>query len=68
MDFKMGDGSKIVCKKSLNPKVHKIDATVFPNCDIVLISILELISILIDCAMIGCILYRFISLLILTLR
>jgi len=40
MDLRMG-GSMIVCKKSLNPRVHKIDSIVFPNCDIVLISILD---------------------------
>jgi len=31
----------IVCKKSLNPKVHIIDSNIFPNCDIVIVSILD---------------------------
>jgi len=41
MDLRINGGVMIVCKKSLNPRVHKIDSTVFPNCDIVLLSILD---------------------------
>jgi len=40
MDFRMG-GSMIICKKSLNLRVHKIDSMEFSNCDIALISILD---------------------------
>jgi len=41
MDLKMGGGSMIICKKSLNPVVHRIDTTGFPSCDMVMVSILD---------------------------
>jgi len=41
VDLRLGGGSMIVCKKSLNPKVHIINSNIFPNCDIVIVSILD---------------------------
>jgi len=37
----MGEGSMIICEKSLNLVVHRIDTTGFPSCDMVMVSILD---------------------------
>jgi len=40
-DLRIGGCSMIICKKTLNPTLHKLESAVLSNCDITMISILD---------------------------